>query len=238
MRRRLVLISPRYEMRLQSQSAPGHRLLVEQTTDCVERGKAHARRTLSGNPDGAVRTTGCCPRTQCLTGTGPHFPLFANVAPGRSRRNRSLGAPVRVLTLSDLPRRPSSSRRGHAHVWQREDRPQNGTEVIVRLGGCGELVEVIRFCGILLPARAQCREYGRPATSRATGVLSRGFLGKRGARLSLELARLFKRRERRRLTGTWLGWAWLAKRIHSLLGSLAASPSAKLAGLILPWLAC
>lgn len=104
-----------------------------------------------------------------------HFPLFANVAPGRSRRNRSLGAPVRVLTLSDLPRRPSSPRRGHGHVWQREDRPQNGTEVIVRLGGRGEIVEVIRFCGILLPARAQYREYGRPATSRATGVFSRGF---------------------------------------------------------------
>lgn len=169
-----------------------------------------------------------------------HCPLFANVAPGRSRRDSSLGAPVRVLTLSHhLPRRPSSPRRGHAHVWQWDDRPQNGTEVIVRLGGRGELVEVIRFCGILLGARAQCHEYGRPATSRATGVFSRGLLGKRGARLSLELARLFNQGDVEELLALdWVGHG-SQKRIHSLLGSLAASPCAKLASrLALPWLAC
>jgi len=94
-----------------------------------------------------------------------------------------------------------------AHVRQRDDRisPQNGTEVLVRLGGRGEVGEMIRFCGLLLGARAQYREYGRPATSRATGAFSPGFLGERGARITLELARLINQGE---VEQSWLCRGW------------------------------
>lgn len=160
MRRRVVLISPKHEMCLPSQSTVplAADCLAEQTTDCVERGKAHARSSPIGEP-----LTAQFAQLRFLSENAmsyghwlEHFRLFHNVAPGRSRRNRSLGAPVRVLTLSDhLPRRPSSPRRGHARVSATgRSPPKNGAEVMVRLGGRGELVEVIRFCGLLLGARA------------------------------------------------------------------------------------
>ena len=54
---------------------------------------------------------------------------------------------------------------------------QNGAEVVVRLVGRGESVEVIRFSGLLLGARAQYREYVRPSDSSARGAFSTGFSG-------------------------------------------------------------
>lgn len=108
-----------------------------------------------------------------------HFPLFAHGAPADCREIAS-SARMRVRTLPDaLPARPSSPRRGHGHVGQGTivKLVQNGAEVVVRLAGRGESVEVIRFCGLLLGARAQYREYGCPSDSRARGAFSTGFQG-------------------------------------------------------------
>lgn len=179
MRRQVVLISPKYDVPpVTEYCAPGHRLLAEQTPGCVERDKAQPAATLWRNPLMAQSAQRRFLPENAMSFGHWFSTSHCSTTCRRLITEKSYRSPARASSHAARP--PSSkaieAETWRAHVRQRDDRipRQNGTEVLVRLGGRGEVAEVIRFCGLLLGARAQYREYGRPATSRATGAFSPG----------------------------------------------------------------
>jgi len=197
MRRQAVLISRKYEMYLPSQST------VPPATDCWLSKRPIVSKEIRPSrplPYGGTLMAQFAQRRFLPENAMSYGHWFSTSHSSTMCRRliteKSYRWPARASSQAARPppSKAIESQTWPAHVRQRDVRipRQNGTEVLVRFGGRGEGAEVIRFCGLALALlEAQYREYGRPATSRATGAFSPGFLGERGARLTLELARWF-----------------------------------------------